>query len=112
MPIYEFTCKACGRRFKRLLGVVANTQPLACTHCGSQNIVRLISRFARVRSEADALDAIADTVESTGEEDPATLRRLMKDMTSALGEDMDDEIEELIEHDAMGSEGDLSDTDA
>ncbi len=112
MPVYEFTCKACSRKFKRLLGVVANTQPLACTNCGSQNIVRLISRFARVRSESDALDAIADTVENTGEEDPATLRRLMKDMTSALGEDMDDEIEELIEQDATASGGDSDAMDA
>ena len=106
MPVYEFKCTGCSKRFKRLVGMVANAAPLACTHCGSQNIERLISRFARVRSEDDALDDIADTVENMGDEDPRTLRRLMKDMTSALGEDMDDEIEELIEQDSSGQNGD------
>jgi putative FmdB family regulatory protein len=102
MPIYEFRCSACGKRFKRLLGMTAVSAPICCPQCGSSTAERLISRFARVRSEDDALDDIADTVEGMGDEDPKTLRRLMKDMTSALGEDMDDEIEEMIEQDAMG----------
>jgi putative FmdB family regulatory protein len=109
MPIYEFICSHCKRRFKKLVGVVANPSPLQCPHCSSTEINRQISRFARVRSEDDALDSIADDVENMGDmDDPKAMRRMMREMSSAMGEDMDDEIEQLMEEEAGGGteEGD------
>jgi putative FmdB family regulatory protein len=105
MPIYEFICSDCRRRFKKLVGVVANPSALQCPHCSSTALNRQISRFSRVRSEDDALDSIADEVENMGDmEDPKAMRRMMREMSSAMGEDMDDEIEQLIEEEAAGVE--------
>jgi len=75
--------------------------PVQCPHCSSADSKRLISRFARVRSDDDALDAIADEVDSMGDsDDPRVMRRLMKEMSSAMGEDMDEDIEQMMEDDA------------
>ena len=105
MPIYEYVCNSCGKRYKRLVGVVSNPEPISCPECKSLDNRRLISRFARVRSDDDALDSIADEVESMGDEsDPRALRRLMRDMSSAIGEDMDDDIEQMIEDEASQSD--------
>ena len=105
MPIYEFICSQCKRRFKKLVGVVANPSPLQCPHCSSSELNRQISRFARVRSEDDALDSIADEVENMGDmEDPKAMRRMMREMSSAMGEDMDEDIEQLMEEEASGGE--------
>ena len=111
MPIYEFVCNSCGKRYKRLVGVVSKPEPLCCPDCKSADNRRLISRFARVRSEDDALDSIADEVESMGDEsDPRALRRLMRDMSSAIGEDMDDDIEQMIDEEASQPDS-VSDSD-
>lgn len=58
MPIYEFECEECGRRFDELIAVDADAPP--CPVCGSGRVRRLLSqvsppgrqpRGARVRSE-------------------------------------------------------------
>ncbi len=103
MPIYEFVCSKCRRRFKKLVGVVANSSPLECPSCASTVLDRQISRFARVRSEDDALESIADEVENMGDsDDPKAMRRMMREMSSAMGEDMDEDIDQLIEEEAAG----------
>ena len=101
MPIYEFLCSQCGKRFKKLVGVVANPPPLTCPNCSSDILMRQISRFAKVRTEDDALEDLADDVESYGDtDDPKVMRRMMREMSSAMGEDMDEDIEEMIEADS------------
>ncbi|MGD9156543.1 MAG: zinc ribbon domain-containing protein [Bacillota bacterium] len=44
MPIYEFKCEACGRQFEDLCPVDVGCQK--CPHCGSGEVVKLISAFA------------------------------------------------------------------
>ena len=41
MPIYEFSCKACGARFEEL---VARDATAACPECGSAEVERLLSQ--------------------------------------------------------------------
>ena len=41
MPIYEFECEACGRRFEAL--VAAGTASADCRHCGSEDTRRVLS---------------------------------------------------------------------
>ncbi len=98
MPIYEFVCGECGRKFRKLVGVVAQNTPPACPRCRSTVLNRQISRFARVRSEDDALDSLAQEMETLGDsDDPKTMRRMMRDMTAAMGEDMDGDFEQMLE---------------
>lgn len=104
MPIFEYDCLACRKRFSALVGVVADATPPVCPRCGGADLKKRVSRFARVRSEDDAIDAIADAADNMDMDDPRAMRRLMKDMASEMSEDLDpDEFEQAMEEEASGS---------
>ncbi|MDX1933336.1 MAG: zinc ribbon domain-containing protein [Capsulimonadales bacterium] len=91
MPIFEYRCNNCTRekRFSALVGVVADARPPVCPACGSENVTKLISRFARLRSDDDAIDALADAAESADPDDPRAMRRLVREMAAEMGDDGD-----------------------
>jgi putative FmdB family regulatory protein len=110
MPIYEFVCSQCKRKFRKLVGVVAQPTPLQCPRCQSTELERQISRFARVRNEDDVLDSLADDMESMGDpDDPRAMRRMMREMGSAMGEDLDEDFEQIMEEESGGAGTDASD---
>lgn len=98
MPIYEYRCRACGKRSTHLILNIANPPPLACTHCRSGDLERLLSRFAAPKSEEARLESLADpdTLGDFDESDPKSMARFMKRMGEELGEDTDD-LEEALE---------------
>jgi len=57
MPIYEYFCESCDRRFERLRPMTAAGQSLACPTCGSM-AEAAVSRTARITggSEDDGAD--------------------------------------------------------
>ena len=65
-----------------------------------------MSRFARLRSEDDRLDSLADPSKLGGldEEDPRSVARFMKKMGREFGDDLGDDFESAMDE-AM-SEGD------
>jgi putative FmdB family regulatory protein len=108
MPIYEFRCNVCEnpRKFSALVGVVADAAPPSCPKCGSTNVAKAVSRFARLRSDDEAIDGLAERAEGIDESDPRAMRGLIRDMASEMGDDVDaDEFEALME-DSMNEEGD------
>jgi putative FmdB family regulatory protein len=44
MPIYEYRCEACGRRFEEL--VMNSSQKVVCPDCESDDVERELSMFA------------------------------------------------------------------
>lgn len=110
MPIYEYRCQACRRKFSALVGVVANEKPIACPRCGSTESARVMSRFARVRSEDEVLDSLADSADLSGvdENDPASVARFMKQMGDEMGEDFEEDFEAAMAEESAG--GDDSDS--
>jgi putative FmdB family regulatory protein len=103
VPVYEYRCRDCKRKFQTLVGVVAAPDDTQCPHCGSLETSKLVSRFARARSEDDRIDEIADRLEGMGEPDsPSQMRHMMREMGKALDEDVSDEMEELFEQDISG----------
>ena len=113
MPVYEYVCPQCRKKFRKLIGMIASTSLIACPNCNNPDVTRLISRFAKVRSEDDTLDSLSEEMELAGEDDPKAMRRLMKDVGAAMGEDLDDEFEQMMEEDSSGagdggSEGDAN----
>ncbi len=75
-----------------------------CPHCGGRPERKLVSRFARARSEDARIDEMADRVEMMGEpESPSEMRRMVREMGSAMDEDMGDEMEEMLEADLEGN---------
>jgi putative FmdB family regulatory protein len=109
MPIFEFKCNVCNnpRKFSVLVGVVADSAPPVCPKCGSQDVTKTVSRFARIRSEDESIDSLTDRAEGIDENDPRAMRGLIRDMASEMGDDIDaDEFEALMEDSANdGSSG-------
>ncbi|MDH7571290.1 MAG: zinc ribbon domain-containing protein [Armatimonadota bacterium] len=107
MPIYEYRCNQCNRRFSHLHGVVANAPALECPRCHGTDLKRLISRVSRVRSEDERLDAL-DPSGFGDLEDPANMRRWAKAMGDEMGEDLEEDfeeaLEEMIEEEEKGEE--------
>lgn len=103
MPVYEYRCVACNRKFSALIGMTAQADDESCPHCGAKGAQRLVSRFARLRSEDDRIDEMADSLEMMGEPDsPAAMRQMMREMGKAMDEDVSDEMEEVFEADMAG----------
>ena len=109
MPLFEFSCRDCGGRpFSALVGVVADAPAPRCPRCGGENLLKRVSRFARLRSGDEAIDALADAADQLDESDPRSVRRFVRDMAAGMDQEIGaDEIEELIEAPADG--GDASD---
>ena len=103
MPIFEFRCSQCHRRFSDLVGVVANnSEPTVCPHCGSADVVRIVSRFARLRSEDDMMEQMLDPSKLGDIDDPKNLARVAKEMGKEMGEDFSDEIDAALEQEMNG----------
>lgn len=103
MPVFEYRCQDCGRKFSALVGMTAEPDDSRCPKCGSANTGKMVSRFARVRGEDDRLDEIADRLETMGEPDnPAEMRSMMREVGKAMDEDVSDEMEQLFEADMSG----------
>ena len=109
MPIYEYHCKDCRRRVSVLVRSISNPGRPICPRCGGQHLERLMSRFARLRSEDDRLDALADpsSLGDLDENDPKSVGRWAKKMGKELGEDLgedfDQVMEEAMEEEATGA---------
>jgi putative FmdB family regulatory protein len=110
MPIYEYRCRACGKKSTFVtLSAKSDFEP-KCQKCGSRNVVKLVSRFAVSRSEESRLESLADPSKLAGvdENDPKSLARWMKrmgkEMGEEAGEDVDQSIDEAMEEAEMAGE--------
>ncbi|MBI2001340.1 MAG: zinc ribbon domain-containing protein [candidate division NC10 bacterium] len=109
MPIYEYHCEDCRRRVSILIRSISNPGRPTCPRCGGHRLERLMSRFARLRSEDDRLDALADpsSFGDLDENDPKSIARFAKKMGGELGEDLgedfDQVMEEALEEEAAGA---------
>jgi len=111
MPIYEYSCQKCGRRFSVLVGVVAGARKPVCPRCGNKTVRKLISRIARVRPEEEAFESMADEAAGMPDLDsPASARRWAGKMSDEfgdeLGEDFEGDVESALEEGEGESEED------
>ena len=99
MPIYEYRCKECGKRSSLLVLSISNPPPLACKHCRSAKLERVMSRFAAPKSEEARLEFMADPGKLGGldENDPKSMAQFMKKMGQEMGEDFGDEFDDALE---------------
>jgi putative FmdB family regulatory protein len=54
MPLFEYQCRDCERPFESF--VTADRKP-ACPACGSENLLKMISRLGMVGASASASEA-------------------------------------------------------
>ena len=101
MPIYEYGCYDCRKRVNVFFRTFtdAATKPAVCPRCGGSNLKRLVSKVSMVRSEESRLDSLADPSSLAGldENDPKSMARWMRKMSSEMGEDLGDEFREVVD---------------
>ncbi len=45
MPIYEYRCKQCGKKFDKLVKASTKTGDIECPKCGARNAEKAVSLF-------------------------------------------------------------------
>jgi putative FmdB family regulatory protein len=120
MPIYEYACQSCRRKSSLFVKGFSTTFVPRCQHCGSEEVRRLISRFAVVKSEQSREEGMDESAfDDLDENDPVSVARWSRRMKDELGEDMGPEFDEMLERmeagetpdDMMGEEGGDDDLD-
>jgi putative FmdB family regulatory protein len=104
MPIFEFGCRTCHRKTTALVRARARIGEVRCTHCGSTDLVKLVSRFAMPRSDEARLDTLSDPSSFTGidENDPKSVAQFMKKMGREMGEDLGDDFDQALDQELSG----------
>ncbi len=103
MPVFEYRCSGCGRKFSALVGMVADDGPVACPGCGSFDVAKLVSRVGKFRVEDDRLAEVAEGLESLGDDVSAgTMRDRIRDVGKAMDEDLSGVMEEMFDADMAG----------
>lgn len=102
MPIYEYRCQQCQKRFSifwRTISEATSGDP-TCPRCGSADVRRLVSRVRFVRSGASLLEGDnLDDLSDFDENDPKSLGRMMRRMRDELGDEAGDlgpEFDEVV----------------
>lgn len=98
MPIYEYRCLDCRRRFDLFMTYSDyGTRTVLCKHCQSSNVQRLINKVRFARSDESRMENLADPSNLAGlEDDPKSLGKMMRQMSGEVGEDMGPEFDEVI----------------
>ncbi len=99
MPIYEYRCADCGKKFSVLILNREVQQTLTCPRCKGTNLTRLFSRFAAPKSEEDRLESLADPSKwgDLDENDPKSVVKFMKKMGKEFGDELGEDFDQVIE---------------
>lgn len=99
MPIYEYYCADCRRQVSLLILNMQNPPPIRCPRCDGEQLTRLLSRFARLRTEEERLEKLADPsrLGDLDESDPQSIRRWVQQMGKELGDEMGEDFEPMME---------------
>lgn len=98
MPDYEYRCLNCKRRFLTFMSYKEYGQKkVVCPHCQSDQVQRKIGRVRIARSMDSRMDNFSDIDSLEGmEEDPRALGKMMRKMSSEIGEDVGPEFNEVV----------------
>jgi putative FmdB family regulatory protein len=100
MPTYDFTCQDCNQRFDVFMTYSEyGTRPVACSHCGSQNTRRRMTRVRIAKSDDARLDSIESGLGGVEglEDDPKALGRMMRKMGKEMGEELPAEFDDVVD---------------
>jgi len=99
VPIYEYRCNGCQRRASIFQRSIQATAAAVCSHCGSSDLTRLISRVAVLRSEESHLEGLASdaSLADLDESDPRSMARWARRMGREMGEELGPEFDEMVE---------------
>jgi len=98
MPTYDFRCNQCNKRFDIFLSYADyENAEINCTHCGSSDIRRKIGRIRVAKSDDSRAEQFADpSMLGNMGQDPETMGRMMRKMSSETGNPMPPEFDEVV----------------
>lgn len=97
MPVYEYKCNQCSKRFAKLIGMTADSSEPVCPQCASTDVHKLISKFTRGRGEDEVLESFEDAASTADMNDPKAMGKIMREMGRTLAEDGEGDIDEMID---------------
>jgi len=102
MPTYDYFCLDCHKRFDLFMTYSEyGTRPVTCSHCGSKNVRRRLTRVRIAKSEESRLESLEDWADPAAleglEDNPRELGRIMRKMGRELGEDLPPEFDEVVD---------------
>lgn len=99
MPIYEYRCGGCRRRVSLFVRSFVDPADKHCPECGSEELSRLMSRVAVLKSGESQLEDLSDPSAWSGidENDPRGMAEMMRRMGDSMGEDMGPEFGEMVD---------------
>lgn len=106
MPIYEYRCKNCQRKLSVLIRSFSEKPEPVCDACGSKEVSRLFSTFARIKTDKDVYDEILNDNELTQRmmaNDPSAMLEWSRKMEGTEAE-KNPEYEEVIQRMERGED--------
>ncbi|MBL7164469.1 MAG: zinc ribbon domain-containing protein [Anaerolineales bacterium] len=99
MPAYEYRCLDCKRIFEVFISYEEyGEREITCPHCESAKVQKRLSRVRIAKSEDQRFEDMADPSALEGlEDDPQALGRMMRKMSSEMGEDLGPEFDEVVD---------------
>jgi len=99
MPIYQYRCLNCKKRFEIFLSYQEyGEKNVLCPHCASDQIQRRIGRIRIAKSEESRMDNLTDISDLEGlENDPKALGKMMRKMSNEMGEEVGPEFDEVVD---------------
>jgi len=102
MPTYDFICLDCKKRFDLFMTYSEyGAKPAACSHCGSENTRRRMTRVRIAKSEESRMEGLSNFADPSAlaglEDDPQALGRMMRKMSTEMGEDLPPEFDEVVD---------------
>jgi putative FmdB family regulatory protein len=98
LPTYNYICQTCQKKFDLFLSYEEyGKRPVACPHCQSSTVKRLIGRVRVAKSDESRLENFTNPTDLNGiDQDPQSLGRMMRQMSSATGENLGPEFNEVV----------------
>lgn len=99
MPIYQYRCNHCKKRFELFLSYQEyGVKSVYCPQCKSDQVQRRIGRVRIAKSEESRMDALTDPGDLEGlENDPRALGKMMRKMSNEMGEEVGPEFDEVVD---------------
>ena len=111
MPLYEYRCNACGRINTALILKPEEEDNLQCGNCNSLALVRILSRFALHKTEAQRVDEFDPRSQRNDSfyKDDRNVGLWAQKRMKQLGVDLGSSFDETVEKARSGKlpEGDL-----
>jgi putative FmdB family regulatory protein len=100
MPTYDFICNNCNERFDVFLSYSEyGKKTVTCTHCGSKDVRRRMTKVRVAKSEESRVESMADDFSGFEglENDPQAMGQMMRKMGKEMGEEMPPEFDEVVD---------------